>query len=170
MRNHNSHTNRLNRFSSTSARFASFYGSVSESATDVGQPVSGNPIPDTAQVGPRFLSVESVARIFDVSRVTVYREIRCGRFPAVRLRGRYVVPAKVVAAMEDAAMELCALVDPADWVQGEALVDEIGRPRPGGNQTGAGSPVTQQEVRGALSSMPDTDSLGTRGRAAGGAR
>jgi len=38
-----------------------------------------------------------------ISAPTIYREIREGRFPAVRIRGRYVVPAKAVDAMEDAA-------------------------------------------------------------------
>jgi excisionase family DNA binding protein len=65
---------------------------------------------------PRFLSVADVARIFGVSEVTVYRDIRGGRFPAVKIRGRYVVPARAIAAMEDAAVESGRLVDATDWV------------------------------------------------------
>jgi hypothetical protein len=143
MRNNSSYTRRLDRFSNTAARLASFYSSIPEPDTHHGRTALDDAISDAAHVGPRFLSVESVARIFDVSKVTVYREIRCGRFPAVRLRGRYVVPAKVVAAMEDAAMESSALVDPADWVQTDMPDHEVGRPRPGANQSGAGSFSTQ---------------------------
>jgi excisionase family DNA binding protein len=65
--------------------------------------------------GARFLSVAEAARIFNISEVTLYREIRGGRFPAVKIRGRYVVPARAVAAMEDAAVDSGALVDAADW-------------------------------------------------------
>lgn len=48
---------------------------------------------------PRFLSVPQVARTFGVSAVTVYRAIAAGEFPAVRIRGRLIVPAHVVDAM-----------------------------------------------------------------------
>src|SRR4029450_9572932 len=64
-----------------------------------------------------------------VSEVTLYREIRCGRFPAVKIRGRYVIPARVVAAMEDAAVETGALVSAADWVTQEAGEDEAIHPQ-----------------------------------------
>jgi excisionase family DNA binding protein len=105
---------------------------------------------------PRFLSVAEVACIFGVSDLTVYREIRCGRFPAIRFRGRYVVPARAVEAMEDAAVKSGALVDPSAWVDGDETASdgdvgdavpvpypELDRPRPGANQTGAGSFSTQ---------------------------
>jgi excisionase family DNA binding protein len=59
--------------------------------------------------------VAEVARIFGVSDLTVYREIRGGRFPAIKFRGRYVVPARAVQAMEDAAVDSGALVEPSSW-------------------------------------------------------
>ena len=105
------------------------------------------------QVQPaRFLSVAEVARIFGVSDLTVYREIRGGRFPAIKFRGRYVVPMRAVQAMEDAAVDSGALVDPSAWVGPDTEVGggeppgsekQMGRPRPGANQTGAGSFSTQ---------------------------
>ena len=70
---------------------------------------------------PRFLSVGVVARIFDISEVTVYREIRAGRFPAVKIRGRYVIPARAIVAMEAAAVDSGALVDAADWLPLRAM-------------------------------------------------
>ena len=53
---------------------------------------------------PRFLSVSAAAKILDVSAVTLYREISRGEFPAVKIRGRYVVPAKALDEMEEAAL------------------------------------------------------------------
>jgi hypothetical protein len=44
--------------------------------------------------------------------------------------------------MEDIASERHVLVDAAEWVD-PSLVDEADRPRPGANQTGAGSFSTQ---------------------------
>ena len=85
------------------------------------------PVTAPPGAGPRFLSVAAVARIFDISEVTLYREIRGGKFPAVKIRGRYVVPARAVAAMEDAAaVESGRLVDAADWVAARPPQD--GRP------------------------------------------
>jgi excisionase family DNA binding protein len=52
----------------------------------------------------RFYTVPETAEILRISAPTIYREIREGRFPAIRIRGRYVVPAKAVDAMEDAAL------------------------------------------------------------------
>ena len=103
----------------------------------------------------RFLSVAEVARIFGVSDLTVYREIRAGRFPAIKFRGRYVVPARAIQAMEDAAVDSGALIDPSSWVGLVAELGggappgaekEMGRPRPGANQTGAGSFSTQHRA------------------------
>jgi excisionase family DNA binding protein len=100
----------------------------------------------------RFVSVAEVARIFGVSDLTVYREIRAGRFPAIKFRGRYVVPARAVQAMEDAAVDSGALVDPSAWVGPDTEIGggeppgserQMGRPRPGANQSGAGSFSTQ---------------------------
>src|SRR3954452_20418620 len=95
-----------------------------------------------ARQGPplRFLSVSEVARTFGVSDLTVYREIRAGRFPAIKFRGRYVVPARVVAAMEDAAVESGGLIDVSHWVDDieptatTAGSEKSDRPRPGANQ------------------------------------
>ena len=109
--------------------------------------------PDNAQ--PQFHSIAETARILGVSEMTLYRAIHEGRFPAVRIMGRLIVPAKAIEAMIDAALERYSLVEPAEWAPeagGQftvAVADDRrreveARPRPGANQTGAGSPVTQQ--------------------------
>ena len=52
----------------------------------------------------RFYTVPEAAELLRVSEVTLYREIRANRFPALRIRGRYVVPAKAIDEMEDEAL------------------------------------------------------------------
>lgn len=53
---------------------------------------------------PRFYSVAQVAQMLGMSTMTVYRAIRDGEFPAVRIRGRLIVPAKAVEAMAEVAV------------------------------------------------------------------
>lgn len=69
------------------------------------------PIPDTA---PRFYSVAQAARMLGMSAMTLYRAISAGEFPAVRIRGRLIVPAKAIAAMADVAVAEQTLVESAD--------------------------------------------------------
>jgi excisionase family DNA binding protein len=66
--------------------------------------------------GRRFQTVASVARLLHISEVTIYRAIHAGEFPAIKVRGRYVIPTSVVDAMETAALKTGAMVDAADWV------------------------------------------------------
>ena len=61
-------------------------------------------------------SVPEAAALLSVSQEHLYRLIRADAFPAVRMRmgreqGRYVVPARAVEALLDAATESCGLVD-----------------------------------------------------------
>lgn len=76
------------------------------------------PLRAPATTGPRFLSVAAVARVLAVSEVTLYRAIRSGGFPAIKVRGRYVVPASALDAMECAAVDTGRLVDAAIWATG----------------------------------------------------
>lgn len=64
----------------------------------------------------RFYSVAEVARMFGMSTMTVYRAIADEEFPAVKIRGRYIVPAKAIDAMVNAATTSLAIVDAADYV------------------------------------------------------
>ena len=52
------------------------------------------------QGGPIFHTVHKAALILRVDAATIYRAIRAGSFPAVRIRCRYVIPA---AALRDVA-------------------------------------------------------------------
>jgi excisionase family DNA binding protein len=80
--------------------------------------VAGPPQVD-APAPKRFFTVAEAADLLGLSAPTVYREVRTGRFPAIRVRGRYVVPAKAIDAMEQAALA-GTLVDPADYAIGSA--------------------------------------------------
>lgn len=61
-----------------------------------------------------FYTVTEAAQLLRLSAPTVYREIRAGRFPAIRVRGRYVIPAKALDAMEQAALEEAIRLGQAD--------------------------------------------------------
>ena len=77
---------------------------------------------DTAAAAgaPRFYSVAQVARMFGMSSMTVYRAIAAGEFPAVRIRGRLIVPAQAVEAMVAAAVADHAVVNAAGFAPAPA--------------------------------------------------
>jgi excisionase family DNA binding protein len=69
----------------------------------------------------RFLSVAGAAEVLGMSQVTLYRAIHARQFPAVKVRGRYVIPARVLDAIEDAVLTTGTVVDAADWSDGVGL-------------------------------------------------
>lgn len=71
---------------------------------------------EAAAGAPRFYSVSEVAQMFGMSSMTVYRAIAAGEFPAVKIRGRLIVPARAVEAMAEAAVAERTVVDAAGWV------------------------------------------------------
>ena len=78
------------------------------------------PVPISADVGapapaPRFYTVAEAAVLVRMSKVTLYRAIRAGEFPAMRVRGRVVVPAKAIDAMVDAIIAEQSVVDASGW-------------------------------------------------------
>ena len=64
---------------------------------------------------PRFYSVAEVAAIFGLSPMTAYRAIAAGEFPAVKIRGRVIVPVGAIDAMVEAATSEGTLVHSSDW-------------------------------------------------------
>jgi len=74
--------------------------------------------PSTATTveAPRFYSVSQVARMLGMSTMTLYRAISAGEFPALRVRGRLIVPAKALEAMVDSAIAEQTLIDASAWV------------------------------------------------------
>lgn len=70
----------------------------------------------SASQPPSFYSVAETARMLGTSEMTLYRAIAADQFPAVRIRGRLIVPARAIQAMVDSALGTGAVVDAADWV------------------------------------------------------
>jgi excisionase family DNA binding protein len=67
-------------------------------------------------VARKFYSVAEVAQMFGMSPMTVYRAIAAGEFPAVRVRGRLIVPATAVDGMAEVATAEHTVVDASGWV------------------------------------------------------
>jgi excisionase family DNA binding protein len=57
-------------------------------------------IDQASEKEPTFHDVREVAGILRMSRMTVYRAIASGELAAVRIRGRWLVPARVIRALE----------------------------------------------------------------------
>jgi excisionase family DNA binding protein len=70
---------------------------------------------ETAPLAPRFYSVAQVAALLGMSPMTVYRAIAAGEFPAVRIRGRLIIPAKAIEAIADLAVAEQTVVDASGW-------------------------------------------------------
>jgi excisionase family DNA binding protein len=67
--------------------------------------------------GKQWLSVEEVSAILPVSKLTLYRVIAAGEFPAVRIGRRLCVPAAALDGLATAALESGAVINAADWRQ-----------------------------------------------------
>lgn len=64
-----------------------------------------------------FLTVGEAAETLRVDAATIYRAIREDAFPVVRLRGRYLIPARAVESMAEAAVETGGCFDVADFAR-----------------------------------------------------
>jgi len=85
----------------------------------------GLPKKPPAAESPLFHSVSEVARMFGMSPMTVYRAIAAGEFPAVRIRGRLIVPARALEEMIEAAIADQSMVDAASWVPEPRTAQEV---------------------------------------------
>ena len=76
----------------------------------------------TATSGPpkTFFTVRETAEALRVDPATIYRAIRDNAFPAVRLRGRYVIPVRAVEELADRAVESGGCLDVADLARERA--------------------------------------------------
>ncbi len=68
--------------------------------------------------GRRWLSVAEVAAELGMCQMTLYRVIKAGQFPAVRVGRRLVIPAAALDAMAAAAVASGAPVSAGDWSRG----------------------------------------------------
>lgn len=83
------------------------------------EPLSTSPLharPTREVTSPRaFYNVRETARMLGMSAMTLYRAIEAGEFPAVRIRGRLIIPARAIDEMVAAALR-DGQVDAADFV------------------------------------------------------
>jgi predicted DNA-binding transcriptional regulator AlpA len=64
-----------------------------------------------------FYKVVQAAALFGMSEMTLYRAIAGDQFPAIRLRGRLIVPGLAIDEMVAEAMAERAVADAAAWVR-----------------------------------------------------
>ncbi|TNC20891.1 helix-turn-helix domain-containing protein [Amycolatopsis alkalitolerans] len=64
---------------------------------------------------PTFYNVAETAELLRLDQSTMYRHLRSGKFPAVKIGGRYVVPRVVVERLIAEVLAAGRCVDVADW-------------------------------------------------------
>jgi excisionase family DNA binding protein len=76
--------------------------------------------PDNQPQAKRFYTVAEAAKLLRTCSMTVYRAIHANEIPAIKVRGRYVIPARALDALEDAALTAGAVVTAGSWPEGGA--------------------------------------------------
>jgi len=76
---------------------------------------------------PAFYTVREAARLLRVGPATLYRAIREGAFPAVRVRSRYVVPAVALNKLIAEATETGTCIDLNRMTAERRTAQEIAR-------------------------------------------
>lgn len=64
---------------------------------------------------PTFYTAGEVARLFRLDESTLYRHLRTGKFPGLKVGGRYVVPRAVVERMIADVLDAGECVDLSSW-------------------------------------------------------
>jgi predicted DNA-binding transcriptional regulator AlpA len=67
------------------------------------------------RAGVPTYTIPETAALCSVSHEHLYRQVRAGLFPALRLNGRYVVPAKAVDDLLASASAAGGCIDVAEW-------------------------------------------------------
>ena len=76
---------------------------------------------------PAFYTVREAARVLRVDPATLYRAIREDAFPAVRIRGRCIVPAAVIEQLAAEAAESGGCVDVARMAAEKRIARDVAR-------------------------------------------
>jgi excisionase family DNA binding protein len=77
-----------------------------------------------------FYTVAEAAAELRVDKATLYRAIRDDAFPAVKLRARYVIPAKALEQLIDQAAATGSVVDVAKMAAERRMEREFNRMAP----------------------------------------
>lgn len=81
---------------------------------------------------PSFYTVAETARLLRVNPATIYRAIGADAFPAVRVRGRYLIPATALDALAAEATASGAVVDVAAIAAARRISRDVARMIGGG--------------------------------------
>lgn len=68
-----------------------------------------------AHSAPTFYNVAEAAELLRLDQSTMYRHLRSGRFPAVKIGGRYIVPRIVVERLIEDVLAAGICLDLAEW-------------------------------------------------------
>ena len=71
----------------------------------------------TAARRPSFYTAAETAEILRLDESTLYRHLRNGTFPGLKIGGRYVVPGAVIERLVDDVLATGRCVDLGDWTQ-----------------------------------------------------
>ncbi|MDQ0379058.1 helix-turn-helix domain-containing protein [Amycolatopsis thermophila] len=91
---------------------------------------SQNAVPETTHnrdSRPAFYTVREAARLLRVGPSTLYRIIRDGDFPAVRLRSRYIIPAVALDRLIAEVDATGGVVDPSRIAAERRTAREVAR-------------------------------------------
>lgn len=83
------------------------------------------------RVMPAFYNVAETAALLRLDQSTLYRHLRAGQFPGLKIGGRYVVPHVVVDRLINDILAAGRCVDLADWTA-NWLIEQT-RPHAGGD-------------------------------------
>jgi excisionase family DNA binding protein len=72
---------------------------------------------DGLDVPPSFFTAVEVARLFRLDESTLYRHLRAGTFPGLKIGGRYVVPRAVVDRLVADILHTGRCVDLGSWTE-----------------------------------------------------
>jgi len=78
---------------------------------------TGGPLGEAGRSRP-FLNVSEAAAELRLDESTLYRRLRQGRFPSVKVGGRYLVPAAAIAELVSKALTSGRCVDVDEWADG----------------------------------------------------
>ena len=72
---------------------------------------------DGPDVALSFFTATEVARLFRLDESTLYRHLRAGNFPGLKIGGRYVVPRAVVDRLVADVLHTGRCVDLGSWTE-----------------------------------------------------
>ncbi|RSM77080.1 DNA-binding protein [Amycolatopsis sp. WAC 01375] len=86
-----------------------------DNAVQAGRSPEKPSLPAHLRTEPTFYNVAEAAGLFRLDQSTMYRHLRSGSFPGLKIGGRYVVPRVVVERLISDVLAVGQCVDVAEW-------------------------------------------------------